>query len=65
MFDSLSLITRQAQWQRQRAGLSWAEKVHQAERLRDSLLELRRMRIKKFQTLVKPPASLEARRNSE
>ena len=43
MFDSLSLLTRQAQWQRQRAGLSWAEKVHQTERLRDSLLGLRRM----------------------
>ena len=41
-----SMLERQAQWQRERARLSWADKIRQAAQLRASLLELRRMRIR-------------------
>ena len=39
-----TLLRRQTQWQRERARLPWAEKIRQAERLRASLLEWRRLR---------------------
>lgn len=37
MPDAISIMTRQAEWQLTRARLSWAEKVHAAERLRQDV----------------------------
>jgi hypothetical protein len=44
MNNTRQLLERQAAWQKTRAGLSWPEKIRQAELLRDTLLKLRRSR---------------------
>jgi hypothetical protein len=41
MSEIQKLLQRQAAWQRTRARLSWAEKVHMAEAVRRSVLQLR------------------------
>lgn len=46
MSEIQAMLQRQAQWQRERARQSWADKIRQAERLRASILELRRMRLR-------------------
>ena len=37
MSDIQSLLRRQAQWQHARAGLSWAAKLRQSEKVREGL----------------------------
>lgn len=44
MNNAHRLLERQAVWQKTRACLSWPEKIHQAELLRDTLAKLRRAR---------------------
>ena len=41
MFDVAALLERQARWQRSRSKLSWAEKIHMVEALRDTAVRLR------------------------
>jgi hypothetical protein len=36
------LLERQAEWQKSRKSLSWPEKIHMAEAIRESVLQLRR-----------------------
>ena len=38
------LLARQAAWQKSRQALSWPEKIRQAERMRASVEEIRRLR---------------------
>ena len=52
------LFSRQAQWQRSRRDLSWAEKVHEVERLRPSLEAFRQMRMNRG---VRPAGQLKQR----
>jgi hypothetical protein len=42
MTDVARLLARQAAWQKRRTLLTWPEKVRMAERVRDSLAQLRR-----------------------
>lgn len=44
MTDTRKLLDRQAEWQRKRASLSWAEKVRMAEALREWIVQLSRVR---------------------
>ena len=41
MTDVRRLLERQAAWQKARGSLSWAEKVHMAEAMREAISELR------------------------
>ena len=41
MTDVRRLLERQAEWQRARGGLSWPEKVHMAEAMREAIHQLR------------------------
>ena len=45
--DVLKLLERQAEWQRSRAELPWAEKLRQAITLRQSMLTLSNFRRKR------------------
>jgi len=42
MIDVMALLERQATWQESLRDLSWSEKVRMAEKLRESVVELRR-----------------------
>ncbi len=42
MSEIQELLERQARWQKTRRGLSWPEKVRMAERVRESVRQLRR-----------------------
>ena len=44
MTDTQKLLERQARWQKARKDLSWAEKVRMAERVRATILRLRKRR---------------------
>ena len=41
MNDNQSLFERQSEWQRNRVGLSWPEKIRMAENARETLLLFR------------------------
>ena len=41
MTDVAGMLARQTEWQKQRKLLTWPEKVRMAERIRDSLCQLR------------------------
>ena len=41
MFDVKRLLEKQAQWQRNRASLSWPEKIRMVEAIRESVQQLR------------------------
>ena len=41
MSDSQQLLERQARWQKTRQALSWPEKIQMAERVRESVRQLR------------------------
>ena len=41
MTDVEQLLRRQAQWQRSRQALTWPEKIRLAERIRESVRQLR------------------------
>jgi hypothetical protein len=42
MSEIQALLERQARWQRSRKALSWPEKIRMAERVRESVQQLRR-----------------------
>jgi hypothetical protein len=42
MSDPQPLFDRQAEWQKSRKALSWPEKIRMAERMRESILRLKR-----------------------
>lgn len=42
MNDIQKLFKQQAEWQKQQKLLSWAEKIHRVEAIRESILQLRR-----------------------
>jgi hypothetical protein len=44
MSDIRQLLERQSEWQKRRAGLSWPEKIHMAEAMRETVLEFQEMR---------------------
>lgn len=46
MTDLRELFARQAEWQRARRSLSWAEKMRMAEAVRDSIAALRRAAVR-------------------
>jgi len=41
MTDLKTMLERQAQWQKSRQSLTWPEKIHMAERVRESVRQLR------------------------
>ena len=41
MTDLEQMLERQAQWQKSRQSLTWPEKIRMAERVRDSVRQLR------------------------
>ena len=42
MSDIQRLLERQAEWQKRRKSLSWAEKIRMAEAIRESVLQFQR-----------------------
>lgn len=52
MTDLEDMLKRQAEWQKSRRSLTWAEKIRMAERVRDSVTLLR---AQPRQTLPAPP----------
>jgi len=44
MSDIRQLLERQSEWQKRRASLSWPEKIHMAEAMRETVLEFQEMR---------------------
>lgn len=45
MTDTHRLLERQAEWQKGRAALTWAEKIRMAEAVREDVAKLRRARM--------------------
>lgn len=41
MIDVAQMLERQARWQKSRQALTWAEKIRMAERVRESVIQLR------------------------
>lgn len=41
MIDVEQMLERQARWQKSRQALTWAEKIRMAERVRESVIQLR------------------------
>ncbi len=56
MFDVKAMLQRQAEWQRTRASRTWAEKIRDAERMRDGVKALRKCFSPAGRTAGKPDA---------
>ena len=55
MTDVRRLLERQAEWQKARGGLSWAEKVRMAEAMREAIHQLRGGLDERRQAQTAPP----------
>ena len=55
MHDVYQMLQRQALWQKNRAGLSWPEKMQQAEVLREAYLKLHSNKAAKHQMPANVP----------